>query len=147
MKTLWAYLIFLLISGSCQSFQNGNMQEIYKQEVIDAENAFSKLAGKKGITTAFLEFADEHAVLMRGDQLIKGKEAIETYLNNNPITDAKLEWTPDFVDVSVSGDLAYTYGYYTFSMVDSAGQKIEQSGIFHTVWKRQDDGTWRFVWD
>jgi len=61
--------------------------------------------------------------------------------------DQQLEWAPDFVDVSSSGDLAYTYGKFTFSFKDSLGNKVENKGIFHTVWKRQSNGEWKFVWD
>ena len=60
---------------------------------------------------------------------------------------AKLEWIPDFVDVSASGDLGYTYGKYTITTIDSIGQTIKRGGIFQTIWKRQPDGRWRFVWD
>ena len=58
-----------------------------------------------------------------------------------------LKWKPDFVDVAASGDLGYTYGHYTYSYIDSTGKAAEDKGIFHTVWKRQPDGNWRFVWD
>ena len=58
-----------------------------------------------------------------------------------------LVWKPDYVDVSESGDLAYTYGKYTFTSRDSTGRKVVSKGIFHTVWKRQEDGSWKFVWD
>ena len=56
-------------------------------------------------------------------------------------------WKPDFVDVSSSGDLGYTYGQYTFIRLDSIGNETASQGIFHTVWKRQSDGNWRFVYD
>jgi ketosteroid isomerase-like protein len=28
-----------------------------------------------------------------------------------------------------------------------AGEVGEYQGVFHTVWKRQPDGTWKYVWD
>ena len=59
--------------------------------------------------------------------------------NNNPRATHSL--------FHLSRDLGYTYGHYTFSYIDSGGNKIENKGVFHTVWKRQSDGTWRFVWD
>lgn len=58
-----------------------------------------------------------------------------------------LQWDADFVDVSKSGELAYTYGKYTFTAIDSTGKTIDDKGIFHTVWKKQKDGKWKFVWD
>ena len=59
----------------------------------------------------------------------------------------KLEWKPDYIDVSISGDLGYTYGKFTFSAIDTTGKLIESEGIFHTVWKKQEDGSWKYVWD
>jgi hypothetical protein len=43
--------------------------------------------------------------------------------------------------------MAYTYGQHTFEATDDSGGIIEDTGIFHTVWKRQPDGQWRYVWD
>ena len=37
--------------------------------------------------------------------------------------------------------------HYVFSFIDSTGTTVADAGIFHTVWKIQPDGTWRFVWD
>jgi ketosteroid isomerase-like protein len=56
-----------------------------------------------------------------------------------------LTWSPDFIDVSASGDMAYTYGKYNYTTTDSLGNVSEIEGIFHTVWKRQADGNWKFV--
>ncbi|MBL7111012.1 MAG: DUF4440 domain-containing protein [Bacteroidales bacterium] len=63
------------------------------------------------------------------------------------LPDASLVWEPEFVDVEESGDLGYTYGSFVFTAKDSTGNDIESKGVFHTVWKRQADGEWRFVWD
>jgi ketosteroid isomerase-like protein len=85
---------------------------------------------------------------MRNNNLIRGKMAIDLYFKNQTLdTSVYLTWKPDFVDVAASGDMRYTYGQYVFSCVDSAGKIIEDKGIFHTVWKRQADNTWKFVWD
>lgn len=58
-----------------------------------------------------------------------------------------LTWKPTFVDVSKSGDMAFTYGDFVFTYLDSLGNKKQNKGIFHTVWKRQNDSSWKFVWD
>lgn len=98
----------------------------------------------KGIHDAFISFAAEDAVLKRR-RLIIGKAAIDEHLKSS--TSKNLSWRPDFVDVSSSGDLGYTYGNYIFKYADSLGNPLEDKGIFHTVWKRQADGSWKFVWD
>ena len=43
--------------------------------------------------------------------------------------------------------MAYTYGEYEFTSLDTLGKSKVSKGIFHTVWKRQGDGTWKYVYD
>lgn len=144
MNKLILYLLLLLVTACTVPTPD---LEQRKQEVRDAEKAFNDLAAKEGIRTAFVQFADSSAVMLRGNQLIRGKEAIDAYYSNQTLRDVHLSWSPDFVDVAASGDLGYTYGPYSFSAVDTAGQSIESRGYFHTVWRRQSDGSWKFVWD
>lgn len=119
----------------------------WKDEILETEQNFATMAAEEGIRKAFLTYAAEDAVLMRKNTLGIGKKAITVHFENQKSKDVSLTWKPDFVDVSESGDLGYTYGHYTFSYIDSRGNTIENKGIFHTVWKKQPDGTWRFVWD
>nr|WP_262917559.1 nuclear transport factor 2 family protein [Aestuariivivens sediminicola] len=103
------------------------------------------MAQKEGMRTAFLNFAADEAVLLRNDSLIKGRPGIAYYMKN--ANSKGLHWEPEFADVSASGDLGYTYGEYTYSYTDSTGTVQTARGIFHTVWKRQADNSWKFVWD
>jgi len=140
--------VFLLLI-SCNTAADADMEELWKQEIMDVESDFATMAGKEGIPEAFIHYAAEDAVLMRGDQLFIGRKKLEEHFAQSitQAKDEKLSWKPDFVDVSASGDLAYTYGPYTYSYTDSTGRTVEHKGVFHTVWKRQADGCWRFVWD
>lgn len=150
MKTWMVCVIILnLAFDSCMVEPPNDAVEQWKQEIVETEKDFADLADEEGITSAFLSYAAEDAVLMRGDHLIVGKKELRDYFaNQTPAPkDEHLRWKPDFVDVSDSGDLAYTYGHYTYSYTDSTGSIVESEGVFHTVWKRQSDGSWRFVWD
>ena len=110
--------------------------------------AFAQLSQEEGIRAAFLAYAAEDAVLLRGEKLVIGRDGIDQYLGEGPRdTTVSLTWTPDFVDVSSSGDLGYTYGKYVYAYVDSLGDPAESMGYFHTVWKRMENGEWKFVWD
>ncbi len=122
--------------------------EKWKKEILKAEEDFAAMAEEKGIPRAFLAYAASDAVLLRNDTLIKGREALKnSYTSLEKSEKVKLTWKPDFVDVSVSGDLGYTYGKYTYTVQDSPGGERTSEGIFHTVWKRQKNGNWKFVWD
>ncbi len=149
-KLIPAYFLYLSLLFSCQPqspSRISNPQEQAKEEVLGAEKAFNDLAEREGLKTAFLAFAAENAVLSRDNRIIRGKEAMQAYFEAGTLEDIRLTWSPDFVDVSGSGDLAYTYGKYRFTAVDSSGQAIRSEGIFHTVWKKQRDGSWKFVYD
>jgi ketosteroid isomerase-like protein len=138
-------IFFLSFVFACS---NGNKNvENCKQEILNVEKAFAEMASCKGVDSAFLFFAADDAVLNRNDKIIEGKAAIKSYFINQNLKYVKLNWKPDFVDVAASCDIAYTYGKYNFSATDSSGKQIEATGIFHTIWKRQKDGNWKFVYD
>ena len=128
--------------------QRTTTKELLKKQVFQTEKAFEKMAFEKGITTAFYYYADSSAVINRGkDSLIYGKKAIRNFYEKKNYTNATVNWTPDFIDVSVDGTMAYTYGKYIWTFRQSDGSIKEFRGVFHTVWKRQIDKTWKYVWD
>ena len=134
----------LFLSGGTRS--EGKMENL-KLEIMEVEREFADMAAEKGIKEAFLFFADEDAVIMRNNKVYKGKDEIGNYFDSVKLRDIKLNWKPDFVELSSSGDLAYTYGKYIFSARDEVGKTISSEGIFHTVWKKQVGGNWKYVWD
>jgi ketosteroid isomerase-like protein len=126
---------------------NGVEMEQFEQEIIETETAFAALALEKGLQIAFVRYAAQDAVLNRNGRLIVGKQAIEAFYGDPEMQKVRLTWKPDFVGASASGDLGYTYGKYSYESVDEDGKEVKFNGIFHTVWKRQANGTWRYVWD
>lgn len=149
MKRLMPFILLLCIVLSACDMGTGKARiEKWKQEILDAEKSFAEMAKNEGIGNAFMTYAAEDAVIMRNNSLITGKQAISQYYERiSGYPDATLTWEPGFADAAASGDMGYTYGYYTFSYVDTLGNTISNKGVFHTIWKRQPDGTWRFVWD
>jgi len=144
MKKVPFLLISIMLLASCKQTVT---IDTARNEIFQTEKAFEKMASEKGLAEAFYYFADENAAIIRGnDSLIIGKENIRHYYDKNANPNAKLSWTPDFIDVSVCGTLGYTYGKYVFSIQDTSGKSIENTGIFHTVWKKQNKD-WRYVWD
>lgn len=144
---LSAYLFFLIFLISCSETKTIDT-DIVKKEIADSEKAFETMAKETGIAEAFAYYADSSAVIKRqNDTLIKGKEAIRNYYSADYYKTAAVSWAPDFIDVSNEGDLAYTYGKYLWQSKDSVGNVQEFKGVFHTVWKKQKDGSWKYVWD
>jgi len=143
------YLSLILVLFSCGVEPEKDSIEKWKSEILETEENFAKMADEEGISRAFMTYAAKDAVLMRNNKLVIGKKNLSVLFKDQSSKpkDEKLSWKPDFVDVSASGDLAYTYGQYSYSYTDSTGTTVESEGVFHTVWKRQADGSWRFVWD
>ena len=146
--------IFLLLSIllSCSSPKSSDENKINngnaKQEIEKAEKDFARMAADKGIAEAFYFFADSTATIKRqNDTLIHGKEAIKNFYSTPFYQKARVQWSPDFVQTSENGDMGYTYGKYVWSSTDSTGKPITFNGVFHTVWKKQPDGSWKYVWD
>ena len=142
-------ILCIILSAMINSTLNSQIDP-WVEEIRAAENAFCQAVKERGFKEAFLEFAAEEAVLKRGDQLIKGKAAIASFYDNafaGMKAEVSLTWSPSFVEVSDDGTLGYTYGDFVYARTDENGKVSESKGVFHTVWKRQSDGSWKYVWD
>jgi ketosteroid isomerase-like protein len=138
-------IIFGILIQSCTT-KTVDLEKL-RQEVVETEKAFNDHAAVEGLKSAFMAYADEEAVLNRRGRVIKGKEAIGAYFDGFDYESVSLTWKPDFVEVAEAGDMAYTYGLFEFVSTDSLGVEQRSQGVFHTIWKKQTDGSWRYVWD
>jgi ketosteroid isomerase-like protein len=140
-------ILLAFVFCSCQT---AKVDEREKTEtaIRQAEKDFETMAAEKNIAEAFWYFADSNAVIKRqNDTLIHGKDAIKNYYSADYYKTASVKWSPDFVESSPDGTMAYTYGKYTWQFKDSSGKVDAFKGVFHTVWKKQSDGSWKYVWD
>lgn len=145
MKRIAPIIVAFIFFSSCSGTVD---KEAVKQEVFKTEKAFEAMAAEKGIAEAFSFFADENGVIKRQkDTLISGKEGIFRYYDNETMKRAIVQWTPDAIEVSDDGSMASTYGKYLWRMPGENGDTTEHRGVFHTVWKKKPDGTWRYLWD
>ena len=147
MKTLSLLILIFFITIGCEQFNKEEDIKKWKVEIAAAEKAFNDMAQIEGLVKAFEFYAAHDGVIRRGKKVIKGKKAIHDWYTEDVKPNETLSWKPTFIDVSQSGDMGYTYGDYIFTYQDSLGNLKKNTGIFHTVWKRQLDGSWKFVWD
>ena len=146
--TLSIICLSMFFFVSCKPKTNAADINELKEKIVKIEKEFETTVKEKGIQEAFYEYADSNAVIKReDDRLIKGKELIKLYYQNPAYLKDSVSWKPDFVEVSDDGTLAYTYGIYVWKVKDSVGKETIYKGVFHTVWKKQTDGTWKYVWD
>ena len=115
-----------------------------KAEVINADRAFSKMSEEKGIKEAFMQFIDSDGVLLRpGYMPLKGANAID-YISQENDSGFTMTWEPSGVSVAKSGELAYTYGTF---LMQIHGKDSVVRGTYVSVWRKQSDGTWKYVLD
>jgi ketosteroid isomerase-like protein len=141
------FLIISILFASCNLFTQKKEKKSDvndKISLINADKAFSKMSEEKGMKTAFMEYIDSNGVLLRPNEMpIIGANAID-YLSQQSDTDYTLVWEPRGGNVAQSGELGYTYGIYAMHP-KSADTTIY--GTYVSIWKKQADGTWRFVLD
>jgi ketosteroid isomerase-like protein len=103
---------------------------------------FAARSQKSGAGEAFRQFVapDGAQVGTARSQITCGREAVAEGLA--PLGPGALIWAPRVADAAPSGDLAFTSG----DAIIHLGKDISYSNYL-TVWKRQADGTWRFVAD
>ena len=102
---------------------------------IDAERAFVADAQKLGQWTAFRKYAADDAV-MYVPQRVNAQEFLKD-LKDPP---ASVFWWPGKSFVSCDGSYAVNTGPW----VRQWGKSV---GYFTTVWKRQPDGSWKWIYD
>lgn len=103
--------------------------------VVAAELAFSRAAKERGQWTAFRLFAAPGALLHGKD----GPFAIEPWLATQTDPPEAVQWAPRSVAMSCNGAVAVSQGRYR----DPQGKV----GNFVTVWERQPDGDYRYIFD
>jgi ketosteroid isomerase-like protein len=115
------------------------------QEMVKTEQAFSKMAQEKTIREAFMTFIADDGLLFRPGAVNGKKWMLEHPV---PPSDKKpvLAWQPAFAGMAESGDMGFTTGPWE-AKADIKDDKFSGHGHFVTVWKRQRDGSWRFVVD
>lgn len=105
-------------------------------EVIAIEREFAADAQARGWIAAFKKYAAPEAISFQPDP-----GNVQQSLANEPDepADRSLKWWPIWGGIATSGDLGFTTGPYT------AGET--GYGHYFTVWAKQADGTWRWIFD
>ena len=117
------------------------------EDIRAADDDFARAATTLGTGRAFGEYAATNAqIFSTPGEFITGPDAISQSFG--PVTDdSKLVWHPVTGEVARSGDLGFTAGYAVFTGKRADGAPQVRYSKYLTVWKRQRDGSWRYVVD
>lgn len=137
-------IIFATLSiaiGSVVSAQKESLRTTNRRTLVRMERDFARAAATKGTRDAFLEFIADDGVLFQPGP-VNGKK----FWTERQPRKGLLSWEPIFADVSRAGDLGYTTGPWEFRP-NGPDDKPVAFGHYFTIWKKQDDGSWKFVLD
>lgn len=106
--------------------------------VVAAERAFAADALTLGIGGSFNKWAAPGAIVIGPYGVQRVPEAYPPDAPR-PADEPTLSWWPNFAGISLSGDLGFTTG----------GVQVDgrRTGHYFTLWARQADGTWKWVYD
>jgi ketosteroid isomerase-like protein len=114
--------------------------------LINVDIEFSKMSEENGMSEAFIFFADQDVVkLSQGEYPVVGKSKLSEAYSALDDSQMSLTWEPLKAELAQSGELGYTYGKYYFTTSDSVENTT--TGYYFSVWKKQPDGTWKYVLD
>ena len=112
------------------------------------EDEFCAMAQAKGLLAAFQHFAAPDVAFLDVDpRKFRGPDAVRERMAGADQPGVTLKWSASFTDVSDDGTLGYNYGRYERRGPGPDGRETVRGGWFLTIWKRQPDGTWRYVMD
>ncbi len=122
-------------------WSSGLAQPSAIQSLLATEQAFADHATALSADSAFRTYIAPDGVLLRPDP-VNGA----AWLRAHPSPTLMLRWRPAVGVVSLAGDLGFTTGPFEDWETDDTTKTVYH-GEFMTAWKRQADGTWRFVFD
>lgn len=138
--------VLLVLAGTAQAGP--------KEEMIATDRAFSSFSQKAGAHAAFLAYMTDDVRLFDGNHPpILGKAAAAAHYadaeKKTPDGGKKsaLAWTPLDADASPDGMLGWTRGTWIFTGTKKDGSKQRVTGYYVTEWKRQANGSYKFVLD
>ena len=139
MRTYWVLFAAMLIFSSCRE-QKGDPSEL-----VATDKAFSTMSVEKGLSAAFIFYADDSVVKVRdGNFPIMGKNEMVKAYRARPDSGMTLKWHPLKAEVGRSNDLGYTFGVWELYM---KGKDTTMYGNYISIWKKQSDGSWKYVLD
>jgi ketosteroid isomerase-like protein len=137
-----AILTVILLTAACASTRARTNPEAGREALMRTDSEFSKMSEARGAAAAFAAYVAPEGIVLAEYPARRGIAAVEAQFSAAP-PGSRLTWKPGMADVAASGDLGYTVGTYELR---SPGGLI-RTGKYMTIWKKQPDGSWKFVAD
>lgn len=121
----WAFAVPALISAAAAAAP--------ADPLVEVERAFAARTAEVGVKRGFLAFAAPDGILLQPGP-VNARTSLAAAPEAKP-GDPTLSWWPLWAGIATSGDLGFTTG----------GASIPVR--YFTVWQRQGDGSWKWIYD
>lgn len=111
--------------------------EVTAAPVIAAERAFAADGAERGWAAAFRRAAAPDGMTLSPGP-VNAHESLAQFEGDGETT---LDWRPAYAGIAQSGDFGFTTGPFQIRGRDGI------VGHYFTVWRRQPDGSWKWIFD
>jgi uncharacterized protein (TIGR02246 family) len=138
--------------GGCSKYGNGGGKAdtaSVKDAIKADEKAWNDQFKSKDLEALAGHYAGDAYFVAPGIKPASGStEVRKTYANAMSDKNFTISFSSDKIDVAASGDLAYARGRFNEKYTDpKAGKVMAGEGSYITVYKKQQDGSWKAVED
>jgi len=124
----------------CICFKLHAQQSIDK--LVATEKSFAATSKEQNTKIAFISFLDSNCIGYRNGEQVNLFEEYSKLKQDS----SKLTWAPEFAVISSSGDLGATTGPWEYRQSSLKDTPVAH-GHFTTIWKKNDKGEWKAVFD
>lgn len=142
-----------LALGGCSKGNESASAAANPQDVVQAikadEAKWNKQFAAKDQEGLVNHYADDAFFVAPGVPGTQGSTPIrQVYATASTDPAFEVHFSSDKIDVAKSGDLAYARGKFSEKYTDkTSGKVMSDSGSYITVYRKQDDGSWKAVED
>ena len=140
---LKAMVMMAVLLAACQA---PNLEQ-EEQALLQTDVAFAEDVAE-GRAEAWTSYFASDGMMLGEDGWVTGQSAIMDYARAVFADESvELTWTPQVAKVAYYGDMGYTIGTYEVVQGDPEGDFVRSNGTYVTIWRKQDDGSWKVAVD
>ena len=113
-----------------------------RDALLQVDRDFAAMSEAQGAVAAYYHFSAENVILLPpGREVREGREVIyqEDSAEGFP---GQLTWIPEDADVSGSGDLGWSWGWWIYTLESADGNDIDRRGKYLFLWEKES-GEWK----
>src|SRR5687768_10096466 len=136
------FIAYVLLLLSCNQTKVDKKAE--GEKVMQLSKEWSQAASAGDVEKIVSYWADDAVLMSAGQPVLNGKQAIRKMVEESyKMPGFRINWQPQSVVVSESGDMAYLIENSQISFADSTGKPLTINNKAVSIWRKQADGSWK----